>query len=62
MTNFQVGDRDQRYEVRAKNSQGKEIVFGWTDCADGDALVKSINLHPSFHSPRVIDRKADTKD
>lgn len=52
---FKVGDKGQRYEVRCKNAIGDEIVVGWAD--DPKTLVESVELHPSFHSPKVIDRK-----
>lgn len=54
---FNVGDKGQRYEVHYTDSDGKEKVFGWTNEADGGALVRSINLNPSMNSPRVIDRQ-----
>ncbi len=54
---FNVGDKGQRYEVRYKDSDGKEHVFGWTDKKDGGVLVKSIKLNPSMSKPRVIDRQ-----
>lgn len=51
-----IGDRGQRYEVRYLDEDDVEHVFGWTEDPTGGALVKSIELHPSMHSPRVIDR------
>lgn len=53
-----VGDCGQRYEVRYIDDDGDEKVFGWTNEADGGALVKSITAHPVWHSPRVVDRHA----
>lgn len=53
-----VGDLGQRYEVRYTDDDGVEKVFGWTNEADGGALVSSIELNPSMHSPRVVDRQA----
>lgn len=57
---FNVGDKGQRYEVRYKDRDGVEHVFGWTDAADGGVLVKSINLNPSMAFPRVVDRRDPT--
>jgi hypothetical protein len=53
------GDQGQRYEVRFKASDQKpEIVFGWSASLEGaQAMVDRINRHPTWHSPRVIDRQ-----
>ena len=53
---FKVGDKGQRYEVRYKDSEGAEKVMGFAD--DPELLVEAIELHPSMHSPKVIDRQA----
>lgn len=54
---FKTGDKGQRYEVRYKDSEGVERVMGWSETDDGVKNLKfAIELHPSFHSPRVIDR------
>ncbi len=52
-----IGDEGQRYEVRFIGSDGKGYVAGWTDDPDGRPFVESINMHPVWHSPKVIDRK-----
>jgi len=54
-----VGDEGQRYEVRCKNEDGEDVGVGWTDKEDGGGLVESINMHPSWHDPYVIDRQSD---
>lgn len=51
-----VGDRGQRYEVRYVDGNGAEKVFGWSEQYP-EGFVRSINLHPTMHSPRVIDRQ-----
>lgn len=56
MTGFKVGDKRQRYEVRYTDAKGVQRVMGWAD--DPKNLVEAIELHPSFHSPKVIDRQA----
>lgn len=53
---FKICDKGQRYEVRYKDDEGIERVMGWAD--ESENLVKAIELHPSYHSPRVIDRQA----
>ena len=52
------GDQGQRYEVRFKaKARNLEIVFGWSHSLEGaQALVDRINRHPTWRSPRVIDR------
>lgn len=56
---FKVGDKGQRYEVRYTDNEGAEKVMGWAETTEGtDNLSKAIELHPAFHSPKVIDRKA----
>ena len=58
MTGFKVGDKGQRYEVRYKDNEGTERILGWAEISDEvDNLKKCIELHPSFYSPRVIDRR-----
>lgn len=53
-----VGDRGQQYEVRAQTeAECGEFVVGWTDEPDGGDLVKTVNEHPSWHTPIVIDRR-----
>lgn len=59
---FNVGDKGQRYEVRYKDPDGAEHVFGWTDDANGGLLVQSIRLNPSMAYPRVVDRRRPDLD
>lgn len=57
-----VGDKNQRYEVQAIFPPNTEHeVMGWTDRADGGELVGSVEMHPSWHSPRVIDREVNNE-
>ena len=58
---FKVGDNGQRYEIRFIDGDGKKYVAGWTDNKDGKPFVQSINNHPVWHSPKVIDRKNLTR-
>lgn len=54
-----TGYAGQRYEVRAKDHTGKDIGIGWCDQADGGSLFERVNLHPSMHSPYVVDLERD---
>jgi len=57
---FLTGDNGQRYEVRYKDGGGNEKVAGWTNTPE--TLTGMIDLHPVFHSPRVIDREGKDYD
>ena len=62
MTGFKVGDKGQRYEVRYTDSEGTVRILGWAETDDEvDNFKKGIELHPSFHSPKVIDRRRESK-
>ena len=52
------GDQGERYEVRFKtNAESSEFVFGWSESFEGvQAMVDRISRHPTWHSPRVMDR------
>lgn len=54
-----TGDRGQRYEVRCTDGNGAEMVVGWCEDSDGGPLRRCVELHPSWHSPVVIDRRVD---
>ena len=57
MTGFNVGDKGQRYEVQCKNEEGETVIVGWGETDEHVAnLVKGIELHPSYSTPKVIDR------
>ena len=56
-----IGDKGQRYEVRYLDHEDNEQVAGWHDDPTGGNLIKMIELHPSWHSPRVIDRRRDDR-
>lgn len=64
----EVGFDGQRYEVRAMRPQydvpggarkHEEFVLGWTNQADGGALVRMVNVHPTWHTARVYDLGAE---
>lgn len=60
MTGFKVGDKGQRYEVRYTDTEGTERVMGWAETSEEVAhFKKAIELHPAFHSPKVIDRQKE---
>jgi hypothetical protein len=55
-----VGDQGQRYEVRYTDCDGSEHIMGW--CEDPSAFVRAIESHPSWHTPRVRDRRCSSCD
>lgn len=51
-----VGDRGQRYEVLAKNYEGKEVTVGYTNDKTGGGIVAMIQRSAALHTYRVKDR------
>lgn len=53
-----VGDKGQRYEVRAKDREGKEFIIGWCGTLEGaERFAEGVKFHPSWHDPKIIDRE-----
>lgn len=53
-----VGDRGQPYEVTFDDGDGNRKVFGWAETTNAVAqLMRSIELHPAWHSPQWRDRR-----
>lgn len=54
-----IGDRGQRYEVRATGyPKDGESVIGWSDTLDGaDQMAAAIRLAPSCQSTLIFDRE-----
>lgn len=52
-----VGDTGMRYEVRCDDGDGNEMVVGHTTDPTGGKLVEAVNLHPSWNSPKIVDRE-----
>lgn len=52
---FAVGYKGQRYEVSYLDANGNEHIMGWTNDASGGSLVRSIEAHPVWHTPRVYE-------
>ena len=53
-----VGDKGQRYEVRAyKADTGEQTVIGWTTKADGGSLMEGVKLWPAMRDPFIVDRE-----
>lgn len=54
-----VGDKGQRYVVNYRESEGGQWrCFGYSNTKEGaDAMVKSIKAHPTWDSPKIIDRQ-----
>jgi hypothetical protein len=51
-----VGDKGQRYEVWCLDSDGTPMQVGYSDQSDGGSLTQMVSLHPSWHSPWIVDR------
>jgi len=49
------GYAGQRYQVSFEDADGKRKTMGWTERADGEPLVGSINAHPVWKNPQVFD-------
>ena len=47
-----------RYTVVCLDASGRAVVVGDTDDAAGGLLVDVVERHPSWHSPRVVERKS----
>ena len=58
---FPASYEGQRYEVRYKDGYGRDCCAGWTNDADGGALVRSIKRHPAWSDPAVVDLGVDPK-
>lgn len=56
---FRTGYSGQKYCVTALDHAGETFVAGWTDAADGGALVRMIEKHPSWHHPLVQEAGPD---
>lgn len=50
-----VGYNGQKYAVYCRDGDGKDMLAGWTELADGGALVHMINKHPHWNDPKVIE-------
>ena len=48
---------EMRYEVRATNAEGKDIVVGWSSLRSGGTPMQIVIQHPGLHSPIVFDTK-----
>ena len=51
-----IGDKGQRYEIRAIQNDGEEVRIGWSD--DPEGFARAVKLHPGLKGRRVIDREA----
>jgi len=50
--------KEMRYEVRATNAEGKDIVVGWSSLRSGGTPMRIVMEHPEWHSPIIIDTKS----
>lgn len=55
-----IGDRGQRFEISFFDpTSNSRKVFGWSDTRAGaENMVDSIDLHPVWKDPQVLDRHA----
>lgn len=52
-----LGDQGQRYEVHARRASDQvDVVFGWTNSADGGRLMQEVLGSYRFHGGRIVDR------
>lgn len=52
-----IGDRGQRYFVRARNAQGAILNVGYSANLEGaQQMAKAMTLHPTYNQPEIIDR------
>lgn len=59
-----VGDKGQRYEVRATGypKEGVKSVIGWSDDLDGaERMAAAIRKAPGCTSTTVVDRQENVK-
>lgn len=54
-----VGDFGQRYEAWCVDGDGHDMCIGYSDSAT--AFKNMVELHPVWHSWRIIDRHGETK-
>lgn len=52
-----TGDKGQRFEVRAVDANGKEFVIGWCNDPEATIYLKMVDVHPSWHAPKIVDRE-----
>lgn len=54
-----IGDKGQRYEIRAINTQGVESVIGWATTVEGaHSMASAWRMTPSCLSTTIYDREA----
>jgi hypothetical protein len=51
-----VGDKGQRFEIHGIMYDGTDEVFGWTNDADANAVVKKVKQWPKYKDAYVMDR------
>ncbi len=53
----ETGDRGQRYQVTYLEGRIGRRIFGWSETLEGaERMVDSIQKHPSWSQPVIIDR------
>jgi hypothetical protein len=49
-----VGYKGQKYEVRFRDEEGMDRIFGWQNEPEG-GLAKAAALHPGWSDVRVVE-------
>lgn len=49
-----VGYKEQKYAVICDDGDGREMTVGYTNDPEGSQFIRMVELHPSWHTPRVI--------
>ena len=52
-----IGYGGQRYEVRCQTQDGREIIAGWTNAANGGKIAALLAKQATLHLTRIIDLK-----
>ena len=56
-TQPKIGYGGQRYEVRCQTQDGREIIAGWTNAANGGKIAALLANRATLHLTRIIDLK-----
>lgn len=53
-----IGDKGQRYHVRAHSADGGTLGIGYSpDLPGAERMAAAMRLHPTYNRPEVIDRR-----
>lgn len=57
-TEQEAREKGQLFEVTCEGMEKGRSIIGWTSEADGGALVRMVNSHPTWADPQVRDIRA----